>query len=154
MPHIHEKIDFIVNAYIVHDSKVLLVHHKEFNKWLPVGGHVELDEDPEEAIYREVKEESGLEIKIIGSKPKINSPETKFLYPPTFMNIHNISDTHKHIGLIYIATTDSSNVKLQEEESNAIKWFSESELDDSQYGLLPSIKYYAKEALRMANEWY
>ena len=64
MPHIHELIDFTVGVYIVHDSKVLLVHHKKFDKWLSVGGHIELHEDPEEALFREVKEETGLEIKL------------------------------------------------------------------------------------------
>lgn len=28
---------------------------------------------------------------------------TKFLYPPTFLNIHDINETHKHVGLYYIA---------------------------------------------------
>lgn len=29
MAHIHEKIDFIVSAYLVYDRKVLLIFHKE-----------------------------------------------------------------------------------------------------------------------------
>jgi len=66
MPHIHDLIDFIVNVYIVHEGKVLFIQHKKLNKWLPVGGHIELNEDPDQAIFREVKEECGLEIEING----------------------------------------------------------------------------------------
>ena len=47
MPHIHEKIDFTVAIFVVHDGKVLLIHHRKLDQWLPLGGHIELDEDPE-----------------------------------------------------------------------------------------------------------
>ena len=47
MAHIHEKIDFTVAIFVVHEGKVLLIHHRNLNKWLPLGGHIELDEDPE-----------------------------------------------------------------------------------------------------------
>ena len=60
MPHIHEKIDFTVSLFIVEGERVLLVHHKKLNCWLPIGGHIELEEDPEQAAYREAKEECGL----------------------------------------------------------------------------------------------
>ncbi len=57
MAHTHELIDFIINIYIIYKGKVLLIYHKKLDKWLPIGGHIELDEDPEEALFREVKEE-------------------------------------------------------------------------------------------------
>ena len=61
MAHIHEKIDFTVAIFVVQDGRVLLVHHRKLNKWLPLGGHIELDEDPEEAALREAQEESGFD---------------------------------------------------------------------------------------------
>ncbi len=63
MPHIHEKIDFCVEVFIVHKNKVLLRVHDKFKFWLSIGGHIELDEDPIEAAYREVKEEVGFTLK-------------------------------------------------------------------------------------------
>jgi len=60
MAHINEKIDFTVEAFVVHNQRVLLIFHKKLQRWLPLGGHIELDEDPEQALFREVKEESGL----------------------------------------------------------------------------------------------
>ncbi len=62
MPHIHEKIDFTVEVFIVYDNKVLLRKHDKYKKWLSIGGHIELDEDPNQAAIREVKEEVGLDI--------------------------------------------------------------------------------------------
>ena len=59
MAHIHEKIDFTVAIFVVHEEKILIIHHRKLNKWLPLGGHIELDEDPEIAALREAKEESG-----------------------------------------------------------------------------------------------
>ncbi len=66
MPHIHEKIDFTAEVFIVHKDRVLLRMHDKFKIWLSVGGHVELDEDPIEAAVREVKEEVGLDVTIVG----------------------------------------------------------------------------------------
>ena len=147
MPHIHELIDFVVNVYIIYKDKVILIHHKSLNKWLPIGGHIELDEDPEQTLFREVKEECGLEIEIFEGKPLIHSEGTKFLYPPKFLDIHKISKTHKHIALIYFAKTNSDKATLNEKEHDEIRWFSKEELDEPQFKIEPAVKFYAKEAL-------
>ncbi|MCX6709315.1 MAG: NUDIX domain-containing protein [Candidatus Woesearchaeota archaeon] len=54
------KTDLVVSAYIFNQDKVLLIHHKKLNLWLPVGGHIDKDETPDEAILREIKEETPL----------------------------------------------------------------------------------------------
>ena len=64
-PHIHEKIDFTVSIFIAQDQKVLFVFAiKQLQRWLPIGGHIELDEHPEQAAIREAKEESGLNVEL------------------------------------------------------------------------------------------
>ena len=103
MAHIHEKIDFTVAIFVVHEGKVLLIHHRNLDKWLPLGGHIELDEDPEPAALREAKEESGLEVELLGERPPTTEPGTRALIAPRFLDIHRISDTHEHIGMIYWA---------------------------------------------------
>lgn len=148
MPHIHEKIDFTVDVFIVYDKKVLLIFHKKHNMWLQIGGHIELNEDPDEALFREVKEECGLDIEIIGERqPKFEIKGTKFLYTPAFMNIHDINETHKHIGLIYFAKAKSDKFILSEREHNDIRWFSREDLDKQEFALNEAVKFYAKEAL-------
>jgi len=148
MPHIHDLIDFTVDVFIVHDKKVLLIFHKKHNMWLQIGGHIELNEDPDEALFREVKEECGLDIEIMGGKqPSFEMKGTKFLYAPAFMNIHNINETHKHIGLTYFAKAKSDKFVLNSNEHKDIRWVSGEDLDNPEFNLDEAVKFYAKEAL-------
>lgn len=145
--HIHEKIDLTIAAYLVHKGKVLLLHHKELDKWLPVGGHVELDEDTDEALLREIGEECGLaekDLEFTGSRPDIKS--TKFLMTPQFVDIHKISGTHRHICLEYFVKAKTDKVMLAKNEHHALRWFSASELESAE--LIPNVRFLAKEALR------
>jgi 8-oxo-dGTP pyrophosphatase MutT (NUDIX family) len=152
MAHIHELIDFVVSIQIVHNGKILMIHHKGLNRWLAVGGHVELNEDPESAAVREAKEESGLDIELVGSRPAIDSPGTRMLIPPTYLDIHDIKPGHRHIGMVYIARAKTDQVTLAPEEHYAIRWFTPEDLEDPQYAFSPSIKFYATEALRIVGE--
>ena len=149
MPHIHELIDFAVAAYIVFENKVLLVDHKKLKTWMPVGGHIELNEDPVEALVREVREESGLDVELIGGNvaPEGLGDESKPLIAPIYMDAHSISETHKHIGLFYFAKATTDQVKLAEQEHNAIRWFTKEELEDPANNVHPYIRFYATEAL-------
>lgn len=148
MPHIHEKIDFTVEAFVVHDNRVLLIFHKQLQKWLPLGGHIELDEDPEQALFREVKEESGLDIEVLAEKPNVAFEGKKLLYTPSYLDIHDISPTHRHIGLVYFAKAMSDEIRLAPDEHEQIRWFTEADLENSDFAILPDIKFYTKEALR------
>ena len=93
MAHIHEKIDFTVAIFVVQQGRVLLIHHRKLDKWLPLGGHVELDEDPEQAALREAREESGLDVELIGERPPTTEPGTRALIAPRFLDIHRITET-------------------------------------------------------------
>ncbi len=151
MPHIHDLIDFTVDVFVVYENKVLLIFHRKHNMWLQVGGHIELNEDPDEALFREVKEECGLDIEIIGGKePTFEIKGTKFLYAPAFMNIHDINETHKHVGLVYFAKAKSTELVLSKREHSDIRWFSLEDLDKPEFNLNEAVKFYAKEALARA----
>ncbi len=148
MAHIHELIDFTVDVFIVYNDKVLLIFHKKHSMWLQVGGHIELNEDTDEALFREVQEECGLDIEIIGSKPNLEVKGTKFLYTPAFMNIHDITNIHKHISLVYFAKAKSDKFKLNEKEHTDIRWFTIEDLDKPEFNINEAVKFYAKEALK------
>src|SRR5215469_14529658 len=129
MAHIHEKIDFTVAIFVVQDGKILLIHHRKLNKWLPLGGHIELDEAPEIAALREAKEESGLEVELVGERPPTTSPGTRALIAPRFLDIHRINDTHEHIGMIYWARPKNGKLALAAEEHHDIRWCSVQDLE-------------------------
>lgn len=152
MAHIHELIDFTITAYIVYAGKVLLIDHKTLKKWLPIGGHIELDEDPDLALVREVKEESGLEVEVISDIPPISQPGAKFLFRPEGISVHDIDQIHKHVDLIYFCQAKGKKVVLAAGEHNDIKWFSKKELLDPKYNLGDSVKHYAKLAIKKCSK--
>jgi len=148
MPHLHEKVDFTVEVFIVYKNTVLLRMHDKYKIWLSVGGHIELDEDPIQAAVREVKEEVGLDIKIVG--PTLNFDEQNYqeLFPPKFLNRHAVNEEHTHVTMTYFATTENNQTRQGEvEKSDAIRWFTHEELYDPNYGIRANIKHYAQSAL-------
>lgn len=144
MSHIHEKIDFTVEVFIVYNKKVLLRVHDKYGVWLSIGGHIELDEDPNEAALREVKEEVGLKITLTGES-KITKAYME-LIPPKFLNRHSISDTHEHITFVYFAKAITDNI-VPENETDVWKWFTHEELEKNNEHIQEDILLYAKQAL-------
>ena len=77
-------------CYIEKDGKYLMLHRtkkkKDINKdkWLGVGGKFEDGESPEECIVREVKEETGIELKSYKLRCIVtyvsNSWETEYMF--------------------------------------------------------------------------
>ena len=49
-----------VTGFLVYEGRVLFHWHRRNQMWLPMGGHIEANEDPVEAVLREVEEESGV----------------------------------------------------------------------------------------------
>lgn len=149
MAHIHDKIDYTVEVFIVHKNRVLLRMHDKYNKWLGVGGHVELNEDPNQAAIREAKEEVGMDI-ILDDRLKEfrQKDKTQELIPPFYLNKNRINKTHEHVTLIYFATTKSGKVNQDnsDEKSEECRWFSYKELLEDAT-ISPNIKFYALKAL-------
>ena len=146
MAHIHEKIDFTTSIYIVKDNKVLLHKHKILGIWLPPGGHIELDEDPNIAAVREAKEESGLTIELIGNSHLSKKLEdgSMDLIPPMFINRHHFNETHEHVDLIYFGRPIDGEMKA-EDEGGEIGWFGKEEIQTLE--LKDAVRTYALFAL-------
>ena len=147
MAHIHEKIDFTVAIFVVQHGRVLLIHHRKLDKWLPLGGHIELEEDPEQAALREAREESGLEVELFGERPPTSEPGTRALIAPRFLDIHRITETHEHIGMIYWARPKNGTLTLAELEHHDLRWCSAAELDALQPTMSNAVKWYCRKAI-------
>jgi 8-oxo-dGTP pyrophosphatase MutT (NUDIX family) len=154
MAHLHEKIDFTVEVFIVYKNKVLLRRHEKYDIWLSVGGHIELDEDPLEAAIREVKEEVGLDIKLIGNKKGekgdggIENKGYKDLIPPKYLGRHPAGGIHEHLTFVYFATTNTDQIHeaINDEEKAEVCWVSKEELE--KMDIVPNVLFYAQEALK------
>jgi 8-oxo-dGTP pyrophosphatase MutT (NUDIX family) len=98
--------DFCVAVFVVHAGRVLLHYHRKLGRWLPPGGHIEPNELPDEAAVREVWEETGVEIALLGAPPiPADGPELpRQLRRPAGIQLEDIAPGHQHIDLVYFAT--------------------------------------------------
>ena len=62
-------------------------------------------------------------------------------------DIHRISDTHEHIGMIYFARPKGGDLSLAEEEHHDIRWVSAEELDALQPPMSGAVKWYCRKAI-------
>ena len=152
MAHIHEKIDFTVAIFVVQNGRVLLIHHRKLDKWLPLGGHIELEEDPETAALREAREESGLDVELIGERPPTTEPGTRALIAPRFLDIHRISDSHEHIGMIYWARPKNGTLTRAELEHHDLRWCTVHELEALKPAMSSAVKWYCGKALEEVHD--
>jgi 8-oxo-dGTP pyrophosphatase MutT (NUDIX family) len=106
-------------------KKVLLIHHKLFNRWLQPGGHWETDEEasPLEAAQREGEEETGVKIAEylnIDANPLV----------PIDIDTHEVparpqkgEPVHYHHDIRYVFVAKTEELNHQEAEVNAAAWF-------------------------------
>ncbi|MBG9656998.1 NUDIX domain-containing protein [Bacillus firmus] len=114
---IQNEIVLVVSTTIVQDGKVLMIKEKKAtvkNKWNFPSGHVEKGEDILEAACREVKEETGLDVKLT---------HTTGIY--NFIS----STDHQVILFHFIAQITGGVLSLQEEEIADSKWVNLSNLN-------------------------
>ncbi len=128
MPHIHELYDFTTSAFILHPTQpeLCLHYHKKLNKWLQPGGHIELDEDPIEALAHELREETGLvldDCEMLLQPDRPTGRGLKSLPIPFNVFTHFFDDTHQHIDLTYLVRANTEELSPQEGESQQIGWF-------------------------------
>ena len=108
-----EKVEIIVSAIIENMSGEILVvkSPKWHNKWTFPGGHVEPGEKMQHSLSREIKEETGLEIKSINLV--------------SFGELINSKDFCRPAHFVYFdfwCTSNSNLIKLDKNELNNYKW--------------------------------
>lgn len=132
------------------ENKVLLHKHKKLHIWLPPGGHIELHEDPNEAALREAKEETGLDVELVGEATHYDSSPymSRDLIAPRFLNRHffDATQTHEHVDCAFFARSKSSDAR-HEIEGGEIKWFTKEEVVENAVGMVPDVRRHALVAL-------
>ena len=96
---------FTATGFVISENHLALHWHPKVKAWLPPGGHIEANEDPVQAVLREIKEESGLDAEIIPTGSKLDLDYPKSIMPPFTIMIEDINDPiqgyHQHIDMIY-----------------------------------------------------
>ncbi len=125
------ELQIVVAAFIFSNNRVLLIHHKKLDLWLPVGGHIDKNETPDAAVIREAKEEVGLDVEIINTDdtPQCGNMKEK-LCVPFHVSVHSVGD-HDHCCLNYVCKVKSENVEINRGELKDFKWFSKQELEQN-----------------------
>ena len=113
---------FTVAVFVAWEGKVLLHHHRKIGMWLPPGGHLEEDELPDEAAVREVWEETGLEVELVGERREDVADPVQ-LYRPAGVQLENIGPGHQHIDLIYFARPSGQTTIAQEFSADKVGWY-------------------------------
>ncbi len=113
---------FTVAVFVVHEGKVVLMKHRRLGLWLPPGGHVEPGESPDQTALREVREEAGLAVELVGEKgPSMGvTPLTR----PLGIQLEPIGPGHEHIDLIYLARLRGEPRLSTERADQGLGWYS------------------------------
>ena len=82
---------FTATVYIVNEGATALHHHDRLGIRIPPGGHVDRDELPHEAGSREVREETGLEPRLLRETAAIDAPAGEVLPQPAHMMLYDIN---------------------------------------------------------------
>src|SRR3989338_5404511 len=124
------KIDLVVAGYIYDKDKVLLIHHKKLDLWLPVGGHIKENETPNDALLREIKEEIGIDVEIVNNNYFNNNGNVrKNLAVPFNVNVHSAGD-HDHCCFFYVCKTVNGNkLKINRDELKNFEWLAKDQLN-------------------------
>jgi ADP-ribose pyrophosphatase YjhB (NUDIX family) len=138
---------FTVAVFVVQSRRVLLHYHRKLSRWLPPGGHIEDNELPDDAARREVLEETGVHVRLIGARGlPIVSPEQ--LVVPAGIQVENIYPGHQHIDLVYFAMPEPGEpVEIDPRlvESDHVAWYEPREM--AALGVDDEIQAWSRRAL-------
>ncbi len=157
MAHLNYYLDLCIEAFIVNDGAVLLRLHEKYNIWTGPGGHIDPGEDANEAVLREVWEEVGLKVELLGPAgwQKTDTETNLDLVPPLFVNRHKINEVHTHSCFIFAARSTSREIEPQTEADKGVEciWATQEQLDEMSTNDLrfrPEVYRYASMALKLA----
>jgi 8-oxo-dGTP diphosphatase len=119
-----KQITIVVGLVTTEDGKVLLGKRHQpqtpeiHGKWEFPGGGIDYGESQEEALVRELREETGLEVEI------------KRLLPKVFSNVWNwTKDAYQVIILAYECKEIGGKLGLHDEEISELRYFKPEEVD-------------------------
>jgi 8-oxo-dGTP pyrophosphatase MutT (NUDIX family) len=138
---------WVTTIYLVNkEHNVLLTLNKALNIWTPVGGHMDVGENPEESMKREVAEELGVEFEFYNPHEKEKVGNANFIRA-VHVQRHPVSHHKEHMAFVFFGKCTNWNEKQATDEDEKLKWFSEKEILDEN-GMEESIKYEALMALK------
>lgn len=120
-----------VTGFVVHGDRTLLLWHRRLRMWMPPGGHVEAGEDPQEALLREIREETGLRTRIVSDRRPFPFDYPAQVPPPYTILVEDSSQAdrpHQHVDLIYFCRPLDVEAVQPPASGDVLVWVSEAQL--------------------------
>lgn len=126
---------FTATGIVLNDEhKVLMIRHKKLGVWLPPGGHVEPDELPDDAVLREIYEETGIRAALFSNEEELQLQDAaaKPLANPRYVLQEDIGQKgdHFHIDLVYFCRAISGHEHRNDRETEGLAWMDEQQIRD------------------------
>lgn len=122
---------FTATGFIVHQGSTLLHWHAKVKMWLPPGGHIEENEDPVQAVLREIHEETGVQAEVVPTGMRLNLDYQQQVHAPFTIVVEDIDDPiqgyHQHIDMIYFCRLVSNSAPVRD----GWLWVSRQDIADS-----------------------
>lgn len=140
MPHIHEKPgqhDVTVSAFIIREdedaTRCLVHYHRKADVFLQIGGHVDPDSSPWQAMAGEVSEEAGYALSDLVllqfTADRIDEPGIVTQPVPFTILTEPVGDQHLHDDLCFgFVARGAPSHDIHEGESNDVRWLTHEEL--------------------------
>lgn len=115
-----KNIEFIARGIVMQDGKVLLCKNKKLDHYFFPGGHVEFNEFAEEALKREIKEETGAEIKdckLVGILENVFKDKKDMIHEINFIfktkiDKQDVHSLENHLDFCWVYPKDLANERV------------------------------------------
>jgi len=122
---------FTVTGFVIDSDRTLLHWHQKTQMWLPPGGHVDPDEDPVQAVLREVGEECGIAAEVVPHVAPLPFGVPAQVAPPYAILVEDIPQgPHQHIDMIYFVRPVAGGVRVAGSED--FVWVTAQQLRDNE----------------------
>lgn len=147
---------WVTTVYLVWQDRVLLHKNPRIGFYIPLGGHIEPGQSPDEAIRAEVREEAGMEIELLGEEEskRIDGQSWK---PPQPHHIQYEMTPHHglHMNLVYFAVPkdprDIDAIIGEEDGGEELRWVSLEEMVGKEFP--ENVRIYSAEAICEAKKY-
>ncbi len=124
---------FTVTGFVCEGDRTLLHWHRKLQLWLPPGGHIDADEDPVQAVVREVLEETGIAAEVIPHAPLPAFGNIPQLPPPLAIIVADVGASpgdpaHQHIDMSYALRPLAGTARIAPEVDHGFIWVAEAQL--------------------------
>ena len=121
---------FTVTGFVVDRGRAMLHWHPKLALWLPPGGHIDPDEDPVQAVLREVLEETGITAEIVRQREPYAFRNVTQLPVPFSIIVADVGGDppHQHIDMAYVVRPVAGAPVVAAERDHGFIWVTEAEL--------------------------